>query len=289
LADDTLRRAAFGDRPDLMITKPPADPASRWLAAVALGGQGHYAAATTLLYGLNSAADPVVSALAASTLAAHRRQLGGHAAARVLDAAALSRLASAGAPAPGGDPDGMDAAGALSDALLGLAADALGAGRIGEARRLVAAAAERDATGWRGAVRLGWVSAEVELGAGRAEEAVPHAEAAAERAAAAGSARHRVKSALVLGAALAAGGKVAGRQRAVELLSIAQQEADELGLRPLVWPCALVLAELEPAYAPEHRRRAGRALHCVLRRADPIGRRLAESSPWVPDLTGLTG
>lgn len=287
--EDPLRRAAFGDRPNLMITRPPADASRRWLAAVALGGQGNYAAAATLLLGLLSDADPVVAALAASTLAAHRRQLGGHAAARVLDATALSRLASAVTVANVEDPDGMDVAGARSDALLGLAADALGLGRIAEARRLIALMTGREATGWRSAIRLGWVSAEIELGAGRVDLAVSHAETAAERAAMAASARHRVKSALVLGACLASCGQVAGRRRARKLLFTAQGDAVELGLRPLIWPCTLLLADLEPADALAHRRRAGRALHCVLRRADPIGRQLAESSPWVPDPTGLTG
>jgi hypothetical protein len=269
-----LITAAFGGQPGAIITEIPDNPRSRWLAAVALGGQGWYAAAATLLRELIADPDHVVASLAASTLASHRRQLGGHAAARALDALALRRLATR-----------PDAAEARSDALLGLAADALGVGRQTEARRLITLAGQLDA-GWRAEIRLGWVSAEVELGADRADLAVPHAERASERANASGSTRHRIKSALVLGAALAADGD---HGRAIRLLAGTGAEASDLGLLPLLWPCALLLAELEPSRRPAHRRTAGDALHRVLRRADPAGRRIAHSSPWVPDPAGLTG
>ncbi|MFL6143335.1 MAG: hypothetical protein ACJ72N_15910, partial [Labedaea sp.] len=199
---------------------------------------------------------------------------------------ALRRLAEAAprqVPVP--DPGPAGASAAWSDALLGLAADALGLGRTGEARRLLAAAGRLGDAGWRGAIRLGWVSAEIELGAGRPDAAVRPAEEAAERAGASGSARHRIKSGLVLGAALAAG----HAERAIRLLRAAGEDAAGLGLLPLVWPCALLLADLEPANAGAHRRRAGHALHTMLRRTDPIGRRLALGSPWVPDPRRLTG
>jgi hypothetical protein len=278
----TLHRAAFGECPGLAIASVPADPRSRWLAAVALGGQGRYAAASGLLRDLGQAADPVLAALAASTIASHHRQLGGHASARTLDAAALRALSRPG----GGEPADGEVEQAWSDVLLGLAADALGLGRFGEARRLVAAARRRGDPGWRGTIRLGWVCAEIELGSGRPARAVPHAEAAARSAAAAGSIRHRVKSALVLGAAVAVAGD---RTRARDLLATARSDAAEHGLLPLVWPCALLLADLEPAEAATHRRSAAEALHTVLRRTDPVGRRLARFSPWVPNPDGLTG
>jgi len=265
-----LGRAAFGDRPDLVITSVPRDLESRWLAAVALGGQGRYARAAALLNDLLPAT-PMAS-LAASTLASHRRQLGGHGSARPLDAMAL-------AVAPPGAVE------ARSDALLGLAADALGLGRLAEARRLIELARQLGAAGWRAEIRVHWVSAEVELGAGNPELAVPAAARAAELAGAAGSIRHRLKSALILGAALATG----EREWARKLLLATRAEASELGLLPLVWPCALLLAELDPEATRAHRRCAGDALHSVLRRADPIGRRIAEHSAWVPDPAGLTG
>ncbi|HET9142047.1 hypothetical protein, partial [Actinophytocola sp.] len=237
-------------------------------------------AASGLLRELCHTADPVLAGLAASTLASHHRQLGGHASARTLDAAALRSLSQVSGPGT------REAAQAWSDALLGLAADAVGLGRFGEARRLAAAAQRRGDPGWRGAIRLGWVSAEIELGSGRAEHALPHAEAAAVRSADAGSTRHRVKSGLVLGAALAAAGD---RTRARDLLAAARSDAAEHGLLPLVWPCALLLADLEPAGARAHRREAAEVLHTVLLRTDPVGRHIARSSPWVPDPAGLTG
>ena len=85
------RDAAFGATPD-HIPRAVREPEERWLVAVALGGQGHYAAAATELARL--AADPAVpprlAAHAAVTRAAHLRQLGGHAAARTHDAAACA-------------------------------------------------------------------------------------------------------------------------------------------------------------------------------------------------------
>lgn len=268
-----LEQAAFGDRPDL-DPGTPTDPRSRWLAAVVLGGQGRYAAAAALLADLITGRDPVLAALAASTLASHRRQLGGHQAARALDAEGLRRLAAVSEPA------------ASSDVLLGLAADALGVGRLDEARRLVAAADRLPDVGWRGTLRLAWVSAEIELSAARAPVAISHAERAAELAADAGSVRHRIKSALVLGAALGAAGQ---GERARPLVASARDDAVDLGLLSLVWPGALILAELDPTNAEEHCRCAAVALHSVLRRADPVGRLLAERSPWVPRLAGPTG
>jgi hypothetical protein len=270
--DHELERAAFGDRPDLSIYGTPARPRDRWLAAVVLGGQGRYARAATLLGDLLTHPDPELAALACATLASHRRQLGGHAAARVLDAAGHARLS--------GRPDAVEA---RSDVLLGLAADAVGAGRLGEARRL---AARAPAAGWRAAVRGGWVNAEIELSAGRPAEAVAHAEPAAARAAESGSVRHRIKSGLVLGAALAARGDHAA---AKTIVGPALDDARDLGLLSLVWPGALIMAELAPDRADTNCQWAAIALRSVLRRADPVGRRLAEESAWVPRLAGPTG
>lgn len=272
-----LADAAFGDRPDLVITRTPSDPREQWLAAVVLGGQGRYAAAASVLDPVRDHPDPVLAALACATLAAHRRQLGGHANARVLDAAGHARLA--------GLPDTPATAEARSDVLLGLAADAVGAARLGEARRLLAVARSRGA-GWRAAVRADWVSAEIELSAARADEAVPYAERAAARAGQQGSVRHRIKSSMVLGAALAARGRPG---RAERMVRAALADATDLGLLSLVWPGALIMAELDPGRADDFCRCAGLALQSVLHRTDPIGRRLAERSPWVPRPAGPTG
>jgi hypothetical protein len=276
--NDALRLAAFGNRPDSIV---PIAHTSRdqWLAAVILGGQGRYAAASAILTRLLTNPDPVIASLSASTLASHRRQVGGHEAAKRLDAAALAKPTGTG----DGDHDGIDSLGARSDALLGLAADNLGTGRLTAARRLIDAADALGDVGWRGQVRLGWVRAEVELASGRPQAALPFAEAALRRARAARATRHIAKSEMVVSASLAGCGGVTERIRARGLAAGVVDRAIEHGLLPLVWPCSLLLADLDPDRADVHRRRAAGALHCVLRRSDPIARRLAAASPWVPD------
>jgi hypothetical protein len=285
---DELRIAAFGNRPDLPVPTPQTAK-DRWLAAVVLGGQGRYAAASALLDGLLKNPDPVIASLAASTLGSHRRQVGGHEVAKRLDAAALARLTGSSGDGWAGDRDGADFLGARSDALLGLAADNLGTGRLTAARRLIEAADALGDVGWRGQVRLGWVRAEVELADSRPKAALPHAEAALRRARAARAARHVAKSEMIVSATLAVCGGVTERVRARQLAAGVVDRGIELGLLPLVWPCSLLLADLEPAKAETHRRRAAGALHCVLRRSDPVARRLAASSPWVPDTLLIGG
>jgi hypothetical protein len=281
---DELRLAAFGNRPDAPVPTPRT-ARDRWLAAVVLGGQGRYAAASALLDGLLKDPDPVIASLAASTLGSHRRQVGGHEVAKRLDAAALARLTGSGSDGGDwdGDRDGIDFLGARSDALLGLAADNLGTGRLTTARRLIEAADALGDVGWRGQVRLGWVRAEVELADSRPKAALPYAEAALRRARAARAARHIAKSEMIVSATLAVCGGVTERVRARQLAAGVVDWGIEFGLLPLVWPCSLLLADLEPAKAAAHRQRAAGALHCVLRRSDPIARRLAAASPWVPD------
>jgi hypothetical protein len=263
---DSLERAAFGDRPDAVVTSVSPVPRERWLAAVVLGAQGRYARAAGLL-------DPLVTgqndlaALATATLASHRRQLGGHAAARRLDARGLAWARSDEARA---------------DVLLGLAADAVGAGRPGEARLLRDRAPR---TTWRARVRAGWVSAEIELSAGRARAARPHAERALDAATSSGSVRHRIKSEIVLGATLAEDDQVMARK----LVTRARDDATDLHLSSLVWPASSLLAQVDPSEATRHRRHTAAVLHTVLRRADPRGRELAGRSPWMPALAGPTG
>ncbi|GAA3433517.1 hypothetical protein [Kutzneria kofuensis] len=281
--DEYLRDAAFGGNPGADVSKAAlGTPRQRWLAAVVLGGQGRYAAATALLTELRHTADPVLASLAASTLASQRRQVGGHAAARRLDGEALARLA--GVEPVADDPDGVDAAGALADALTGLAADAIGVG--GPARRLHVVAADTvERVGghrWRSAVRLDWVRAEIELAAGRPEDALEPARRAVDTATAAGAIRHRVKSRMVLAATLANLHDGVSKERAEALLECDVRHNEALGLHPLVWPCALLLCHLRPDGAQAWLERAKGVLSCVLLRADPAARTLAKASVWVP-------
>ncbi|MEU5691268.1 tetratricopeptide repeat protein [Actinosynnema sp. NPDC020468] len=276
--------AAFGAHPEAAVgsalTSP--DPRSRWLAAVVLGAQGHYAAAATALTHLLAAPAPYAS-LAASTLASHHRQLGDHATARTLDARAL-RESSGPAPAVlRSGAAGHAFAEARADALLGLAADAVGRGRLDEARRLHARVRP---TTWRSEVRHRWVGAEIHLAGGHAERAVPEAEAAAEVSRAAGGTRHLLKSDLVLGTALVVWGTPESVARGVDLLLCDLNHINRRGLISLSWPTAHVLSGVvtfrNTAEGENLAKIAATALSCVLRRADHRSRRAASASPWVP-------
>jgi hypothetical protein len=318
----------------------------RWLVAVALGGQGRYAAAATELARL--AADPGVpprlAAHAAVTRAAHLRQLGGHAAARSHDAVGLRLAAAAlrarpGAPHTGGvapccdpaggvaprcDPaggvaprcsgvgggaavpdDGVDLAAARIDALVGLAADAIGLGDPATAERLLAVAAPALAVhpSWRPATRAGWVRAELALVRGRAVAAVAPAEAALAAARRGGSLRHVLKSRIVLAVAQATAG-VRTAAAAVTELDAAAAECARSGLLPLCWPAGLAALDLgvnpqlriNDQVAPSagtalggrsdgttRRRHAVRvALNVIEQRSDALGKRQMGESVWIP-------
>src|SRR5690625_1063406 len=115
--DTALAAAAFGAEPGRWPLPAAATARQRWLRAVAAGGQGRYAVAAAELAELahETRTGPLAS-LAYSTRASFRRQLGDHTHARGLDGRALALAAN--------DPE------ACADALVGLAADALGIGRF---------------------------------------------------------------------------------------------------------------------------------------------------------------
>jgi hypothetical protein len=241
----SLWEAGFGAHPDRPVRVEPGMTArERWLVAVVLGGQGRYAAAATELGRLlaDPAVPPAVAAHAAVTRAAHRRQQGGHAAARRDDALGLRLAAHPGSDEP--DPDGTDAGAARIDALVGLAADAVGLGALTAAGRLldVAGRAVEGHPAWRPAVRLGWVRAELALVSGRAADAVGPAAAALAGARSAGAVRHVLKSRLVL--AVARGADGADGAAVVAELDAVAADCAVFGLVPLQWPCALAAADL---------------------------------------------
>lgn len=310
------REAAFGASPQ-HVPRRPGDPQERWLAAVALGGQGRYAAAATELGRL--AADPTIplrlAAHAAVTRAAHLRQLGGHAAARAHDARGL-RLATAACRARGagaqmsvqldegscgGLDDGLDAGAARIDALVGLAADTLGLGDPTTSHRLLDRAAPSLAAhpSWRPAVRAGWVRAELALIQGRAADAVAPAEAALVGARQAGSVRHVLKSRIVLVVARGVAGALGPAEAILELDAIAD-ECARYGLLPLRWPAALAAADLQERIneqvasaagsapggrcsgATRRRHTARAALNDLEQRSDPVGKRQMGESVWIP-------
>ncbi|WP_330232935.1 hypothetical protein OHA40_10915 [Nocardia sp. NBC_00508] len=251
-----LAEAAFGADPGRAATElPPAsDALGWWYRAVVLGGQGRYAAARAELRRVcNHSADSVLLSLAGSTEGSFLRQLGWHERASALDGRAAALILPSGAADEAlmteSAPDAIahyrpSRADAICDALTGLAADALGTGRLALADRLLrrsAAAAGQLRTGWRPAVRLHWVSAETALAAGDSGSAAEHAAAALELAERAPSVRHQVKSRLLVAAAAAA---CDARGRSVALSAEVAEQCRAHGLLPLRWACAMLRAGL---------------------------------------------
>ncbi|BBZ24219.1 hypothetical protein [Mycolicibacter hiberniae] len=227
-SEAVLAAAAFGDEPGCWPLPEAANPRQRWLRAVAAGGQGRYASAAADLNALLRAvpAGPLASQ-ANSTRGSFLRQLGGHDLARGFDGRALALA--------GDDPV------ARADALVGLAADALGVGRFAASAALLARLApESAAAPPRLAVRRHWVAAELAMVTGDGPAAVRNAERAAALVGD-GMARHRVKSQVVLAGALCCAGNV-DRARVVAEDAIA--ETGRLGLVPLRWALACMLADI---------------------------------------------
>ncbi len=230
----TLAAAAFGDRPGCWPLPAATTPQQLWLRAVAAGGQGRYGSAYRDLAVLRRSvpAGRLVS-LAHSTQGSFLRQLGWHTVARGWDGRALALA--------GADPE------ARADALIGLAADALGVGRLAAAAMLLARADSALGPGPvadRLPVRRRWVAAELAMASGDGESAVRRAEEAVElaEAMAVASARHRAKSDVVLAAALCSAGGI-GRARAVA--EAALDATGRLGLIPLRWALACLLIDIE--------------------------------------------
>jgi len=310
-------RVAFGDRPDAPLQVRPGDPPEwRWYTAVALGARGRYAAAAALLGGLLSgvldapgpgrdpgpdcgAARRVVPAPlrahAAVTRAAHLRQVGGHLAARRFDGLGLA-IATVPNTGPDVRPDclesaepgqpGLDRAAARVDALLGLAADAIGLADPVLADRLLRAAEPLalEHPSWRPGVRWHWVRAELALSRDRPAEAVGWARRALVAASGAGATRHVVKSELVLAVAEAGAGTPTGQM--VATFAGLSERTRRSGLWSLEWPILLQLANLvgpvDPLGAHTYRREAAQIVGTIRRHSDPIARYVLDRSPWVP-------
>jgi hypothetical protein len=228
-----LANAAFGDDPQRWPLPQASTPHDLWLRAVVAGGQGRYGSAMADLDSVLrlQRGGPLVS-LAHSTRASLLRQLGWHDRARRWDGRAMTMAG------PNGE--------AGADALIGLAADALGVGRFAASASALRRAGEL-LTGSprpRLPVRLAWVSAELAMSCGDGATAVGHAERAVELAAAFGSARHTVKSDVIRAAALCSAGELDASRCVAEA---ALQDAERLGLIPLCWALACLLADIGSA------------------------------------------
>jgi len=228
-----LANAAFGDDPQRWPLPQASTPHDLWLRAVVAGGQGRYGSAMADLDGVLrlQRGGPLVS-LAHSTRASFLRQLGWHDRARGWDGLAIALA--------GSDPESG------ADAFVGLAADALGVGRFAASATALRRAGEllRRPASPRLPVRLAWVSAELAMARSEGATAVGHAERAVDLAAALGSARHTLKSAVVRAAALSSAGEIDASRR---LADVALQDADRLGIIPLRWALACLLADIGSA------------------------------------------
>lgn len=237
MVERTLATAAFGTQPQSWPLPTATTPRQLWLRAVAAGGQGRYGSAyRDLAVVRRSGCGGRWVSLAHSTQGSFLRQLGWHAQARGWDGRALALA--------GTDPE------AGADALVGLAADALGVGRFAAAATLLtrADAVLAPATvADRLAVRRRWVGAELAMASGEGDVAVRRAAEAVELAQSMGSgpvgpsARHRVKSDVVLAAALCSAGRT---DRARTVAEAALEATERFGLIPLRWALACLLIDI---------------------------------------------
>ncbi|MEE2057394.1 hypothetical protein [Rhodococcus artemisiae] len=247
----SLRAAAFGGSPAHIPSGTTSVLQEHWLRAVALGGQGRYSAARAeLALVTRSGSRGVWASLAESTRASLLRQLGWHRAAAVHDGRALAAVAGMDAGARGSDR----VAEARCDALTGLAADALGRGRLAQARRLLECCSETLAGSRPGChglqgkdgllrqrIRLSWVTAETALASGDFETARVFAARGAADSDTFGSVRHQVKSDLLRAAALT---DAADLTPALELAVDVCDRAAVHGLIPLRWAASMLLVGL---------------------------------------------
>ena len=261
VAAAVLKNAAFGNDPARWPLPAATTPQDLWLRAVAAGGQGRYGSALADLAGVHRLLrSGRWASLAYSTHASFLRQLGWHARARTWDGKAW---ALAGTDLEAG-----------ADALIGLAADALGVGRFAASAAALARAGEliAGAASQRLPVRLAWVSAELAMARGDGAAAVGHARRAVELAAGFGSARHAVKSDVILAAAFCSAGEIDESRRVADA---ALQDTGRLAMIPLRWALACLLADMGSAGhpPPEVQRIRNECAATVRRRGGEFARR----------------
>ena len=253
--------------------------AAAWLLGVCLGAAGRYGAAMQVLEPLATSwpEEPdrrLFASLAAGTLGSVFRQLGRHGEGRQIDQRALE-LAG-------------DAPEAAFDAVLGLAADAVGLGDVTHADAALAEAVRlADGRGdwWRQRVRLDWVRAEIALLREHADEAVARATSAVTLAEASGAPRHVAKGLLFVGVSQVQAGD---HDEAASSLRRAATLAESLGCIPLVWPARAVLGALVAPTSPAESAAALASARTVVKQiADDLPGPFAEDWLVRPDIAAL--
>jgi hypothetical protein len=215
--------------------------AAAWLLGVALSASGRYGGALRVLVPLLEAGEGadldelgpeirLFASLAAATAASIHRGIGRHEAATALDARGLALTAGPGE--------------AAFDCLLGLASDAVGTGRIDEARERFAQSEAviegRGGDWWRQRVRLDWTRAEIALLAEAPHDAILAAAGAVAGAEAARAPRHVAKGLLFQGVAELQ----AGSPDALPTLRRAASLAERLAAVPLVWQARALIGAI---------------------------------------------
>jgi hypothetical protein len=221
--------AFLGRFRESLAALPAGHPTERsvWVRAYVAASRGEFARARALAAPLaGSARARPVRVAASITLASVLRQTGRHASAELWDRTALTQSRS--------DTE-------RAHALVGLAADAIGRGRVTACERRLAAAAALGLTeDWRVQVRLDWVRVERALTVGRARDGLAPGRRAVMRARDAGALRHVAKSRLFYGVVLADAGFTNAAERE---LSAALRDAQTCGARRVARIARVVLAQ----------------------------------------------
>lgn len=291
----TGERAAFHGRPasgvvalESAFERARADgkgaeaTAAAWLLGVCLAAAGKFGGSLAVLEPLVAAGTSEVperrlfAALAASSSAAVRRQLGQPKEARLLDDAAFTL--SEGAPE------------ALFDATIGLAADAVISADAITAEHLLEQArllTEGHQDWWRQRVRLAWVDAEIALLSAEPANAAQTLLGAVQLAEVSGAPRHVAKTLLLLAVAQVESGDLAAAENTLRRSATL---AESLGALPTLWPARALLGALLELSAPaESARSLAAARSSVIAIADDLPDDLREVWLDRPDVAALLG
>jgi len=256
--------------------------AAAWLLGVCLEGAGRFGGALSVLEPLVAAGTSEIperrlfAALAASTSAGVRRQLGQLVEARRLDQLALD--CGDGAPE------------AVFEATVGLAADAVASDDVVTATDLLErarAVTDGRSDWWQQRVRLAWTEAEIHLVTGDPERAAELLLSAVQLAEGSGAPRHVARTLLLLGVAYVQAGHLAAAE---STLRRSATLADGLGALPTLWPARALLGTLLEGTQPaEAASSLAAARGAVIAIADDLDEDLRDVWLDRPDVAALLG